>query len=311
MVEYDKKYNLTERQEWAWNKFWELADEKKWSANETAKFVGVTASTISGVKNGTYKADPCEQLNKLVAYFEVKEAAAEQAKYDSYVPTSISTQVYDIINNCHLLGGLAVACGDAGIGKTQAALKYVRDHEQNSIYIYVPPCMKTSNAIIKAIGSKLGIRKRAMDEIWTAVAEKLTDGMIIILDEAQHLSYEAIETLRSFSDIFNNDGKTLGVCLVGNEVTIECTNGKSGQEIEFGQIVNRRKSLEVFKTTQIVRKDVELLFPELEGKKPEIDFLHRIATGVQGIRGIVDIMVKAKANGNITYAGLVASAKSK
>ena len=274
MVEYDKKYNLTERQEWAWNKFWELADEKKWSANETAKFVGVTASTISGVKNGTYKADPCEQLNKL-------------------------------------LGGLAVACGDAGIGKTQAALKYVRDHEQNSIYIYVPPCMKTSNAIIKAIGSKLGIRKRAMDEIWTAIAEKLTDGMIIILDEAQHLSYEAIETLRSFSDIFNNDGKTLGVCLIGNEVTIECTNGKSGQEIEFGQIVSRRKSLEVFKTTQIARKDVELLFPELEGKKPEIDFLHRIATGVQGIRGIVDIMVKAKANGNITYAGLVASAKSK
>lgn len=178
MVEYDKKYTMTERQEWAWNKFWELADEKGLSINKTAELVGVTASTISGIRNGSYKANPSEQLNKLVAYFEIKEAASEQAKYDSYVPTSISSQVYEIINNCHLLGGLAVACGDAGIGKTQAALKYERDHASNCIYIYVPPCMKSSNSIIKAIGKKLGVRKRAIDELWTAISERLTDGMI-------------------------------------------------------------------------------------------------------------------------------------
>ena len=81
--------------------------------------------------------------------------------------------------------------------------------------------------------------------------------------------------------------------------------------MEFKQIVSRRKSLEVFKTDQIQLRDIELLFPELEGKKPEITFLHKVAVGVQGIRGIVDIMVKAKANDNITYAGLVAAAKSK
>ncbi|MBP1560393.1 MAG: AAA family ATPase [Oscillospiraceae bacterium] len=312
MVEYDKKYTLSERQEWAWNKFWQLSEEKGLSINKTAELIGcVTASTISGIRNGTYKANPSEQLNKLAAYFEIKEAAAEQAKYDSYVPTSISSQVYEIINNCHLLGGLAVACGDAGIGKTQAALKYERDHTSNCIYIYVPPCMKSSNSIIKAIGKKLGVRKRAIDDLWTAISERLTDGMIIILDEAQHLSYEAIETLRSFSDVFNNSGKTLGICLIGNEVTVESTTGKSGHEIEFGQIVSRRKSLEVFKTSQIMRHDIELLFPELEGNKPEIDFLHNVAIGVQGIRGIVDIMIKAKANDNITYAGLVAAAKSK
>ncbi|MGN0603289.1 MAG: AAA family ATPase [Oscillospiraceae bacterium] len=311
MVEYDKKYTMTERQEWAWNKFWQLSEEKKYSLNQTAKIVGVTASTISGIRNGTYNANPSDQLNKLVAYFEIKESAAKQAKYDSYVPTSISSQVYEIINNCHLLGGLAVACGDAGIGKTQAALKYERDHTSNCIYIYVPPCMKSSNSIIKAIGKKLGVRKRAIDDLWTAISEKLTDGMIIVLDEAQHLSYEAIETLRSFSDVFNNSGKTLGICLIGNEVTVESTTGKSGHEIEFGQIVSRRKSLEVFKTSQIMRHDIELLFPELEGNKPEIDFLHNVAIGVQGIRGVVDIMIKAKANDNITYAGLVAAAKSK
>ncbi len=125
-----------------------------------------------------------------------------------------------------------MACGDAGIGKTQAALKYARDHESNCIYIYVPPCMGTQNAITKAIGKKLGIRKRAMDELWETIAEKLTDGMIIILDEAQHLSYEAIEMLRSFPDVFANTNKTVGICLIGNEVTVECTNGKSGRETE-------------------------------------------------------------------------------
>lgn len=311
MVEYNPKYSLDDRQQWAWNKFWELAEEKGWSAKQTAKYVGVTDSVISGIKNGSYNADPSERLNDLAAYFELKEASASQTKYDGYVPTSISTQVCGIINNCHLLGGIAVACGDAGIGKTQAALKYARDHESNCIYIYVPPCMGTQNAITKAIGKKLGIRRRAMDDLWEAITEKLTDGMIIILDEAQHLSYEAIEMLRSFPDVFANTGKTVGICLIGNEVTVECTNGKSGREMEFKQIVSRRKSLEVFKTDQIQLRDIELLFPELEGKKPEIAFLHKVAVGVQGVRGIVDIMIKAKANDNITYAGLVAAAKSK
>ena len=109
MVEYNPKYNLDDRQKWAWNKFWELAAEKNWSAKETAKCVGVSDSTISGVKNGTYNADPSKQLDDLAAYFELKEASAAQAKYDGYVPTSISTQVYGTINNCHLLGGIAVA----------------------------------------------------------------------------------------------------------------------------------------------------------------------------------------------------------
>lgn len=311
MVEYSEKYKLTERQVWAWNKFWEMTEEQHLSLKQAAKQVGVSASTISGVKNGTYDANPGEQLNKLAAYFELKEAAAEQAKYDGYVPTSISTQVYEIINNCHLLGGFAVACGDAGIGKTQAALKYAKDHESNCLYIYVPPCMGSQNAILKAIGKKLGVRRRAMDELWEAVAEKLTDGTLIILDEAQHLTYEAIEMLRSFPDIFGNDSRTVGICLIGNEVTVECTNGKSGREMEFMQIVSRRKSLEVFKTEQIQRQDIEMIFPELEGQKPEIEFLHRTAMGVQGLRGAVDIMIKARANGNISYAGLVAAAKSK
>lgn len=80
--------------------------------------------------------------------------------------------------------------------------------------------------------------------------------------------------------------------------------------MEFMQIVSRRKSLEVFKTEQIQRQDIEMIFPELEGQKPEIEFLHRTAMGVQGLRGAVDIMIKARANGNISYAGL-AAAKSK
>ncbi|MCM1525605.1 MAG: ATP-binding protein [Ruminococcus sp.] len=171
--------------------------------------------------------------------------------------------------------------------------------------------MRSAHGITKAIGRELGIRKNSADELWTSISEKLTDGMIIILDEAQRLSYQAIETLRSFSDVFDNCGKTLGICLIGNEITVESTSGKCGHEIEFGQIVSRRKSLEVFKTSQIDRHDIELLFPELDGRKPEIDFLHKVSNGVQGLRGVVDIMVKARNNDNITYAGLVAAAKSK
>ena len=299
-------FTFTEKEKWAIDKFYELADSLG-SANKAGSQTGVSAGTMSAIKNGNYKGNVSNQLKRLIDYFDTKEAAAETYKAGEYVKTSISSNVYDIIRNCQLKGGLAIACGDAGIGKTQAAKQYAKEHPNNCIYISVNPCIKSSKAVMKLIGNNLNVSATSLDEMWLGIASKLTDGMVVIVDEAQHLGIKTIETLRSFADYFDSKGQTLGICFVGNQETVSRLGGK--QKAEFAQIRNRTKQTKIYTTKQITKNDMQLLFPSLIGKDTELEFLLKIAHSSQAIRGATNLYSNAFDNGNTTYKGLVAMAK--
>lgn len=83
--------------------------------------IGISDSSYSAIKSGTYNGDVDKQMKKVIEYFETKQAAAEIYVGTDYKETSISSNVYKIIRNCQLQGGLAIACGDAGIGKHRLA----------------------------------------------------------------------------------------------------------------------------------------------------------------------------------------------
>ncbi len=301
-------FEFTETQRWALDKFDELAAQLN-SANQAATRIGMSGGTISSIKNGTYKADPTKQLDKLITYFKTKEEAANLTSYDPdiYVKTSISDNVYSIIRNCHLKGGLAIACGDAGIGKTRAAKQYARDYESSCICITVNPCIKSPKSVLKLLGSKFNVSANSVDELWLGIVGKLSDGTIIIIDEAQHLGIKTIETLRSFSDYFDGRGQTLGICFIGNQETVGRLGGK--QKAEFAQIRNRTKQTKIYSSKQIKREDMELLFPQLIGKDMELDFMLKVAHSPEAIRGAVNLFSNAFDNEDISYKGLVGMAK--
>ena len=299
-------FEFTARQQWAMDKFYELAKNLN-SANKAGEQVGVSGATISAIKSGKYGADPTNQLEKLIAYFETKEEAAETFQSSGYVKTSISSNVYETIRNCQLKGGLAIACGDAGVGKTQAAKQYAKDYSSNCIYISVNPCIKSPKSVLKLIGNNFNISASSLDELWLAIASKLSDGMVIIIDEAQHLGIRTIETLRSFCDWFDSKGQTLGICFVGNQETVTRLGGR--QKAEFAQIRNRTKQTKIFTVNQITKRDMELLFPALIGKNTELEFLWKISHSPQAIRGAMNLYSNAFDNGNTTYKGLLAMAK--
>ncbi|MGN0601139.1 MAG: AAA family ATPase [Oscillospiraceae bacterium] len=299
-------FNFTEKQQWALDQF-AMLSENLGSQNKAGERTGVSSGTISAIKSGKYKGNVENQLNRFIDYFETKEEAADTYKQSEYVKTSISNNVYNIIKNCHLKGGLAIACGDAGIGKTQAAKQYAKEHQNNCIYISVNPCIKSSKAVMKLLSNNLNISATSLDEMWLAIASKLSDGMVIIIDEAQHLGIKTIETLRSFADYFDGKGQTLGICFVGNQETVTRLGGR--QKAEFAQIRNRTKQTKVYSVQQITKRDMELLFPALIGKEPELEFMLKIAHSQQAIRGTVNLYSNAADNDNITLKGLTAMAK--
>lgn len=282
--------------------------EQEGSQNKACQLIGVSAAVISSIKNQKYKGDVNGVFNKLAEYFGVKAQAEQTYTEIKYAETHISTQVYEIIRICQVKGGLAVACGDAGIGKTKAAKQYIKEHS-NSILITINPCLTSIKSILKIIADKVGATpERSRDELWFAIANKLSDGMVLIFDESQHLTLKTIEVLRSFSDYFADKNQTLGICFIGN---LETVNRMGSKKAEFSQISNRTKQKTIYTVKQIKREDIIKLFPILqtEQKNQEIDFLWRVAQSPQAIRGAINLFSNAYDNENYTYKGLVAMAK--
>ena len=291
------------------NKLDELQKSRGLSQTKLSELIGISGSTISQLRNKKYPADPQQLFSILENYFGVKESAKLTYSEIEYADTSISSEVYDIIRICQVKGGLAVACGDAGIGKTKAARKFIKDHATNSILITVNHCIASIQPLLEVLADRVGAgTEKTRDKLWISIAGKLTDGMVLIFDEAQHLPYTTIEVLRSFSDYFNDKGQTLGICFIGNTDTVVRLGSKRA---EFAQISNRTKQRKIYTKDAIKRDDIIKLFPilEAEHKDKEIDLLWKIAKTPQALRGAINLFSNAYDNEDYSYKGLIAMMK--
>ena len=166
-----------------------LAEDRTLSQKKLAKLIGVHDGTLSQIRRGEYKANPSKIFDIIENYFSVKEKAKLTYSEIGYAQTSISSEIYNIIRVCQVKGGLAIACGAAGIGKTKAAQQFVKEHRTNSVLITVNPCISSIKSLLKVVAVKVGATiKKTRDELWLSIIESLSDGMILIFDEAQHLT---------------------------------------------------------------------------------------------------------------------------
>jgi DNA transposition AAA+ family ATPase len=303
----------TEDQKTLLQKFDELA-AKLGSQNKACNQIGITAPVISALRNESYKGNVNDQFAKLEGYFKAKEEAAALPSAGSanrnFVPTSISTDVYSVIHNCRLQGGLAVACGKAGIGKTMGARRYIQDNPHDTIYIALNPCITTLRSLLRILCDRLSVSARTIDEMWIGVANKLRDGMVIIIDEAQHCPIRSLEMLRAFSDHFAEAGQTLGIALIGNAITISSWDGN--KKAEYAQISSRMRQNRVYNTNAVTLDDIKILFPDLatHNRDQELELMLQVARDPQAaVRGAVNLYNNAIDNGDATYKGLVAMYK--
>lgn len=284
-------------------------EEKKLTQNQLAALVGVSKTAISQLRKNNYPSDPQGIFDIIESYFKTKEKAALTYKETGYVNTSISSEICNIIRVCQVKGGLAMVGGDAGIGKTKAARHFVREHGADSVLIHVNPCMSAIRPLLEGVAEKVGAgTEKTNDKLWRSIVGRLSDGMVLIFDESQHLTYKTIEVLRSFSDYFNDMDQTLGICFLGNT---DAAGKIGGKRAEFAQISNRTKFRKIYSTDAVKREDIAKLFPMLEAQhmEKEIDLLWNVAKTPQAIRGTVNLFSNAYDNRDYSYNGLVAAMK--
>ncbi len=298
---------MTEKQQQAIENFERLAAQLG-SEKKAGDRIGISSSIISQLRSGTYRGDVEKQFDKLCAYFATKSAAAETYTEVDYAPTSISEVVYKTMENAKIKGGFAFVTGDAGIGKTKAIRKYMADHPLDSVMITINPCTKSTKAVLKLLAMEIGVPiTQSRDDLWMSIAAKLHDGMVVMVDEAQLLTYGSIETLRAFADYFAERGQTLGVALVGNDGIREKIEGRSREQ--YRQVNNRAWQRQQLRTMDVRREDISMLFPILEGQTDELNLLYCVARTAEGIRGAVRLFSNSYDAGAWDFDGLVKMAK--
>lgn len=289
------------------------------SQAKAAQQMGVNAGFLSLFRtNKDYKGNIDEQESKLEEFFKlqteqelVSEKSLPYRLIQSYVPTSISEDVYKLIRYCQIERGMVVIHGDAGIGKTKGAEKFARENPSSTIYIQATPSSGTLNSILKLIARALKIADtRSKLDLVYDIRQKLEGtNKIIIIDEAQHLKIAALEEIRTLSDPNTITGELgTGIVLIGNTEVYDRMLGKG--QARFAQLFSRIRMNRYYGTNKVTEDDMLKLFPALINSKKEIEFLLGISHSKWGIRGAVNVYNNATNNEALSYDGLFGMART-
>lgn len=275
----------------------------------------ISESTMSSLRKGTYKGIVDKMFSKISSFLELKDENSKVYKHSGYVPTSISESIYENIRTAHISGVCVMVTGDAGIGKTEAAMQYHATHPDNSVIITAGEPKTTKTEMFEMLAEKLGIDLSGTSKgmYFRKIRSELHDGTVIIVDEAQNFRFDAIDTLRGFADYFHNENLgTVGIVCMGNDTFRQQFFGKSG--IGKEQVWNRFVERPKYETKDIRFSDIELLFPELakKGMKDELKFLYGIALSPkEDIRSAIHLYTKIYNvhNGKCTFEMLKKQAR--
>lgn len=277
---------------------------------QAAREIGISATTLTQLLNGTYGADPSNQLDKIVKWLiALKNQAQVKGQLPpvpDFVLTATASRVIAALGYAQIAGDIAVIYGGAGLGKTSAIREYQRSYP-NVFIATMSPAKASVAAAFEELCFSVGFRNPSMGAARQQrdIERRLsgTAGLLII-DEAQHLSVSALDAIRAI-----HDATGIGIALVGNEAVYTRLTGGSRNAAYLDRLFSRiGKKVKLAHPTST---DVEALagvFNVVE--KESLNLLSQIGSRAGALRSVVKILRLAtmKAEGNAPDAAQIKEA---
>ncbi|OEF06922.1 ExeA family protein [Vibrio genomosp. F10] len=117
--------------------------------------------------------------------------------------------------------GVIKVTGEVGSGKTMVCRMLINHLKDNVELVYLPNPVLTGEELRLAVSAELGLEIHSsmsvVDKIQTKLIELSKSGKqtVVIVDEAQALSDEALEVLRLFGNLETEQAKLLNIVLIG------------------------------------------------------------------------------------------------
>lgn len=209
-----------------------LMDENSLSNAAISRSLGVSPAVLSQWLAGKYAGDNAGVEEKVKAFLSIQTERRRAPKRQlEFVQTSVSKRVFEVAKICHLDGEIGVVYGDAGLGKTHAVKEYARLNPD--VILIEADLGHTARVLFEELHRKLGGDGRGtIHSMFEDCVNKLkASGRIVIVDEAEHLPYRALELLRR---VYDKAG--VGVLLCGMPKLVGNLRGKRG---EYAQLYSR------------------------------------------------------------------------
>ncbi|MCA1972081.1 MAG: AAA family ATPase [Caenispirillum sp.] len=197
---------------------------------------GIAYGTLTNWLGGTYAGDNDRIASEVARWLKAREERARTGaalpQEPGYTETVTTAKIISILQYAQIAPDIAVVGGDAGTGKTTSATEYCRTNP-NAWMVTMDPSCSSANAMLAEICQVVGVQERLSTRLARAIGEQLKGKQaLIVLDEAQHLSTQALEQIRSLHDKYG-----LGIALIGNVSIYARLEG--GRTAQFAQLFSR------------------------------------------------------------------------
>jgi Uncharacterized ATPase, putative transposase len=170
------------------------------SQTRAALGIGIGASTLSQYLGRNYPGDVAEMERKIRTWLASQERKAEKPHVD-FVETATVRSIWRAIEIAQDGEDISLVVGEAGTGKTLAAQRYCELNPQ-AIFVEIGS-IRNQTMVVRAVARALELPLSASaGETAEAIIDRLRDtGKVIVVDEADQLSYSTLNTLRRISDL--------------------------------------------------------------------------------------------------------------
>lgn len=169
----------------------------------------------------------------LAARLEQAEMVARVRVAPDFVETPTAQNIIAHVTYAHAAPDITMIAGVPGVGKTRALEEYTRTHP-NVFMITARESVKSTSALLDELAFAVDVTERRGNRLNRAIGTALKDRKaLIIVDEAQEATVEALDEIRTFCDLWN-----CGIVFAGDTRLFAKINGK-GREGPMAQLSSR------------------------------------------------------------------------
>lgn len=236
----------------------EFMEQAQKSQRQISKETGISTSVISQFLEGTYTGNNEKVAQTIKQYLTVSKQRLNNVQISTFYEGLLNTQeALFACSYAHMRNDITLISGDAGAGKT-TALEYYTEHNTGVVMVTADSCTASATAVLnliaESIGKKInGNRSMLMREL---VAQLKGTNRLIIIDEADHLTLQALQAVRNL-----NDQAKVGIVLSGNEkIYRQMFTGQRGYEFDQirTRIIVRKKVMNNYTV-----EEIKNIFPQL------------------------------------------------
>lgn len=195
-----------------------LATQNGWNKAEVARRADMPDGTFSQWFSAKYTGRLDEQNKRIQRWLDSVEEMGAMGRNIPQAPAFFenrtSREVIETLLYAQVVPEFVTITLGAGIGKT-AACEHFQSARPHAFLATMSPNTRTTHGMLVELAGRLGVQQPNPAKLHRSIGDRLQRNgkqTLLIVDEAQNLTGEAIDQLRNLFDIYK-----CGIALVGND----------------------------------------------------------------------------------------------